>query len=80
MGPRRQGIGRQDRLSAFESSALPAIDDAFVLHASRVVDIHLTAEQLRGVIEQLRRTAELAALVNAVQLEPDDELGPTWQP
>jgi hypothetical protein len=56
------------------------IDEAFVRSASRAVGIELTAQQLPGVVDQLRRTAEVAALVNCVVLNMQDEVGPTWRP
>jgi hypothetical protein len=56
------------------------IDDAFVVQASRVVGIELTAEQLPGVVDHLRRTAEAAQLVNGIPLGTEDELGPIWRP
>ena len=56
------------------------IDEVFVLHASRLAGIDVPAEQVPGVVEQLRLTAEAAALVNGVALSVQDELGPTWRP
>ena len=40
----------------------------------------LTAEQLPSVVENLRRTADVAALVNSAVLSPQDELATTWRP
>jgi hypothetical protein len=59
---------------------LELIDDAYVLQAGRLAGIELTAEQLAGVVEHLRRTAALAALVNDFLLSTEDEIGPMWRP
>ena len=56
------------------------IDEVFVLQASRLAGIKLTAEQLPSVVENLRRTADVAALVNSAVLSPQDELATTWRP
>ncbi|MBS0335243.1 MAG: DUF4089 domain-containing protein [Proteobacteria bacterium] len=57
------------------------IDEAFVRRAAALQGIELTAEQLPGVIENLRRTAQLAAAVNEFPLDPAaGELGPVWRP
>jgi hypothetical protein len=81
VGQGRQGIGRENRLSQDKATVDPAlIDEVFVLQASRLAGIELTPEQLPGVVEHLRRTAEVAALVNSVVLSPQDEQGPTWRP
>lgn len=81
MGQSRQGIWRQNRLSQDKATVDPVpIDEVFVLHAARLAGIELTAEQLPGVVEYLRRTAEAAELVNRAVLSTQDELGPTWRP
>ena len=68
-------------MSHDEATGDPArIDEVFVLQASRLAGIELTAEQLPGVVEHLRRTAEAAELVNGAVLSAQDELGPTWCP
>ena len=54
------------------------IDEAYVFQAARLASIELTAEQLRAVVEHLRRTAEAARLVNEFPLGMEDEPGPIW--
>jgi hypothetical protein len=57
------------------------IDEDYVRRASALAGIVVTPEQMPGVIENLRRTAQVAALVNAFELDPaTDELGPVWRP
>lgn len=59
----------------------PLIDEAFVQRAAALVGIEVTAAQMPGVLANLRRTAELASLVNAFALDPvRDEPGPVWRP
>jgi len=57
-----------------------SIDPAYVLQASRLAGLELSAEQLPVVVEQLRRTAELAQLLDDFALPADEEIGPTWRP
>jgi hypothetical protein len=58
-----------------------AIDEAWVLQATRLVGLEITPEQMPGVIANLRRTAQVAADVNAFPLDPVlDEPGPVWRP
>lgn len=56
------------------------IDEAYVLQASRLVGIELTAEQLPSVVEHLRRTAVLALLLDDFALTVNEEIAPTWRP
>lgn len=56
------------------------IDEAFVLRAARLAGIELAAEQVQGVVENLRRTAEAAHLVNEFVLGMEEEPGPIWHP
>jgi Protein of unknown function (DUF4089) len=59
---------------------LDAIDEAYVLQASRLAGIELTVEQLPRVVEHLRRTAALAALLEDFPLPVNEEIAPTWRP
>ena len=77
MGEGGQGIRRKGGLIRTE---LQLIDEAYVLQASRLAGLELSDEQLPGVLEHLRRTAQAAALVNEFFLGMEDEPGPTWQP
>jgi hypothetical protein len=57
------------------------IDEAFVRRATALMGIELTAAQVPGVIENFRRTAQVAAFVNEFPLDPaSDETGPVWRP
>lgn len=57
------------------------IDEDYVRRAAALQGIALTSEQVPGVIANLRRTAEIAAVVNAFSLDPvADEPGPVWRP
>ncbi len=57
------------------------IDEAYVKRATALVGIALTPEQVPGVIDNLRRTAQVAAFVNAFELDVvTDESGPVWRP
>jgi hypothetical protein len=57
------------------------IDEVFVRRAAALQGIEITPEQMPGVIANLQRTAQLAALVNAFPLDPvADESGTVWRP
>ncbi len=57
------------------------IDEVFVRRAAALAGIELTAAQVPGVIENLRRTAQVAAFVNEFALDTaTDEPGPVWRP
>ena len=57
------------------------IDEAYVKRATALMGITLTPAQLPGVVESLKRTAQVAALVNEFPLDPAaDEPGPAWRP
>jgi len=57
------------------------IDEKAVLAAAALAGIEIPAQHLPEVIANLQRTAEVAAFVNAVPMDPmDDELAPVWRP
>ena len=57
------------------------IDEAFVRRAAALQGIAFTPDQMPGVLANLQRTAQLAALVNDFPLDTVvDELGPVWRP
>lgn len=57
-----------------------SIDEAFVQRASSLHGVRITAQQMPGVIDNLRRTARIAATVNEFPLDPViDEPGPLWR-
>jgi hypothetical protein len=59
---------------------LDAIDEAYVLQAARLAGIEVSAEQLPGVVEHLRRAAAMARLLDDFPLPADEEIAPTWRP
>ena len=57
------------------------IDETWVRQVTSLLGIELTAAQVPGVIENFKRTAQVAAVVNAFPLDPEtDETGPVWRP
>ena len=57
------------------------IDEEYVRRATALLGIDITPAQMPGVIENLRRTAQVAAVVNEFPLDQVvDELGPVWRP
>ena len=42
--------------------------------------LELEKKRIPNILENLRRMEQVAALVNAVELGPEDELGPEWKP
>jgi len=57
------------------------IDEAYVRRATAFMGIELTPAQVPRVVDNLRRTAQVAAVVNAFALDPvTDESGPVWRP
>ncbi len=56
------------------------IDENFVRRAAALLaGIELTAAQVPGVVDNLRRTVAIAAAVNEFRLDPVDEPGPVWR-
>ena len=57
------------------------IDEDFVRRGCALLGIELTPEQVPGVIENLRRTAQIAAAIDGFELDQvTDEAGPVWRP
>jgi hypothetical protein len=56
------------------------IDEAWVLAASRGVNLSLAPEQVAGVTANLARIETVAHSLDAVALEAHDELAPVWTP
>lgn len=46
----------------------------------KVVDLKMEEKRIPAVLANLRRMAQVAQAVNAVELGPEDELGPEWRP
>jgi len=47
---------------------------------SRLVALDIPEARIKAVLENLQRMEQVAALVNAVELGPEDELAPEWKP
>ena len=57
------------------------IDASWIRAAARLQGFELEDDQLPGVMENFKRTVQIANPVIAVALdEQDDELGPVWRP
>jgi len=56
------------------------IDEAYVLQAASLAGLELSAEQLPGVVEHLRRAAAMARSLDDLALPADEEIAPTWRP
>jgi hypothetical protein len=46
----------------------------------KVVDLKIEEKRIPAVLANLQRMEQVAALVNSVELGPQDELGPEWRP
>ncbi len=58
-----------------------AVDESMVKHLAALAGVEVPAARMPEVILNLQRTAEVAAFVNAVPLDPmADELAPVWRP
>jgi hypothetical protein len=51
-----------------------------LLRFMKVVDLQIEEKRIPSVLENLQRMEQVAAVVNAVELAPEDELGPEWRP
>ena len=47
---------------------------------SRLVNLEIPEARVKLVLENLQRMEQVAAAVNAVELGPEDEIGPEWRP
>jgi len=47
---------------------------------SRLSSLEISPERRKNVLENLQRMEQVAQVVNAVELGPEDELGPEWRP
>jgi len=56
------------------------IGEEGLLGLSRLVDLEIEEKRRKAVLENLERIAQVAAVINAVELAPEDELGPEWRP
>ena len=46
----------------------------------KAVDLQIEEKRIPAVLANLQRIEQVAQVVNAVELGPDDELGPEWRP
>jgi hypothetical protein len=44
------------------------------------ISLPVEEERIPQILENLDRIAQVAAVVNAVALGPEDEIGPEWRP
>jgi Protein of unknown function (DUF4089) len=51
-----------------------------LLGLSRLVSLEIPEARAKHVLENLQRMEQVAAAVNAVELGPEDEIGPEWRP
>lgn len=51
-----------------------------VLGLASVVGLTMEEQRIPLVLANLQRMEQVAAVVNAVELGPKDELGPEWRP
>jgi len=57
------------------------IDEAYLKQAAALAGIDIPAARLPAVLGNLQRTAEIAASLDEVVLDPAvDELAPVWRP
>jgi len=54
--------------------------EQYVDAASAALELNLKPEHRPGVLENFTRLAQLAAVVNAFPLTPEDEPAPLWSP
>ena len=47
---------------------------------SNLIDLKIEEKRITAVLENLRRMEQVAAAINAVELGPEDEIGPEWRP
>ena len=56
------------------------IEEKEMFGLSRMVVLEIPQQRAKAVLENLQRMEQVAAAVNAVELGPEDELGPEWRP
>jgi hypothetical protein len=57
------------------------MDEGFVVHSLKALKIEIEENRIPGVIAQLGRIEEIAAALDAVELDPaTDEMAPIWRP
>ena len=56
------------------------IGETELLGFMKVIDLKIEEKRIPTVLENLQRMEQVAQAVNAVELAPEDELGPEWRP
>ena len=56
------------------------IGETELLGFMKVMDLKIEEKRIPTVLENLQRMEQVAQAVNAVELAPEDELGPEWRP
>lgn len=51
-----------------------------ILEAARLSGLEVPPERVPAVLGNLERLAQVAGVLEAVALAPEDELGPEWRP
>jgi hypothetical protein len=54
--------------------------EGFVIHALEEMKLDIGKDRIPGVTAQLQRIGEIAAALDAIELDPADELAPLWRP
>jgi len=56
------------------------IEEKDLTSLSVLAALDLPEQRIRAVLENFRRIQQVAQVVNAVELGPEDEIGPEWRP
>ena len=56
------------------------IDREGLLGLMKLIDLKIEDQRIPVVLENLQRMEQVAGVVNAVELAPEDEIGPEWRP
>jgi len=56
------------------------IEEKELRSLSGLVALEIPEQRIKAVLENFQRIQQIAAVVNAVELGPEDELGPEWRP
>ena len=56
------------------------IGEKELLGLADFVGLEIPVQRTKAVLENLQRIEQVALAVNAVELKPEDEIGPEWRP
>lgn len=56
------------------------MDREYVARALALADLRLEETRIDAVAGQLERIGQIASILDAVELDPADELAPVWRP